>query len=56
MEEEEELRRKVKCKEFKAEEEKKEGKDKKGLLTGSQEVLPCFDFYNNLESFDISDL
>jgi hypothetical protein len=51
-----ELRRRVKMKEDKVEEEVKEGKDKKELLTSSQKVLPCFDFYNNLESLDISDL
>jgi hypothetical protein len=51
-----ELRSRVKMKKVKVEEEVKERKDKKGLLTGSQVVLPCFDFYNNLESLDISDL
>ena len=49
------LRRRVALKEAKIEEEVKEGKDKKGSVAGSQ-VLPCFDFYNNLESLNISDL
>ena len=38
----------------KVEEEVKESKDKKES-SGSQ-VLPCFDFYNNLDSLNISDL
>ncbi len=49
------LRLKVAQKELKIEEEVKEMKDKKGSVGGSQ-VLPCFDFYNNLESLNISDL
>jgi hypothetical protein len=44
----EDLRRRVAQKEVKVEEEVKEGKDKKGPVAGSQVVLPCFDFYNNL--------
>ena len=51
-----ELRRRVKNKKVKVEEEVKEWKNNKGPLAGSQVVLPCFDFYNNLESLDISDL
>jgi hypothetical protein len=51
-----ELRRRVKNKRLKVEEEVKEGKDKKEPLLGSQVVLPCFDFYNNLESLNIYDL
>jgi hypothetical protein len=54
MVEVEELRRKQK--EIKVEEEVKEGKDKKGPVAGIQKVLPCFDFYNNLESLNSSDI
>ncbi len=50
-----ELRRNVAKKEINVEEEIKDEKDKKESLASSQ-VLPCFDFYNNLESLNISDL